>query len=70
MRAVWKNIIPHCVSNFPGFEAEVRGAVAEIRQLGLDLGMSERDDGNVKELDSHDADLNDEDLLNLRGMCI
>ncbi len=66
MRAVWKNIIPHCANDFAGFEAEVTGAVTEIMQLGLEMGMADMDDGNVREfLDSHNGDLNDDELLDL-----
>ena len=48
MRAVWKKIIPHCVNDFLGFEAEVTGAVTEIMQLGLKIGMADMDDDNVR----------------------
>ena len=66
MRAVWQKIIPHCSNDFGGFEAQVTEAVTEITQLGINLGMSELDNDNVRELlNSHDVDLNDEDLLNL-----
>ena len=68
-RAVWKNIIPHCSHDSEGFEAEVTGAVMEIVQLGLRMGMADMDDGNARELlDWHNGDLDDY-LLDLEQEC-
>ena len=39
MRAVWKNLLPHCANDFGGFEPQVQTVVENIVQIGKDLGF-------------------------------
>jgi hypothetical protein len=47
LRVAWQNIIPHCASNFKGFENEVTRVINDITKLGFDLGLKEIEKGDA-----------------------
>jgi hypothetical protein len=63
---VWQKTIPHCANDFKGFENEVTRVINDITKLGFDLGLKEIEKGYVQDLlQSHDIELDDEDVINL-----
>jgi hypothetical protein len=66
LTAVWQKIIPHCANDFKGFENEVTRVINDITKLGFDLGLKETEKGDVQDLlQSHNKELDDEDLIKL-----
>lgn len=66
LRAAWQRIIPNCANGFKGFKDEVNRVINDITKLGIDLGLTEIEKGDVQDLlQSHDKELDDEDLIDL-----
>jgi hypothetical protein len=66
LRAAWQKIIPHCANEFKRFENEVTCVINDITKLDFDLGLKEIEKRDVQDvLQSHDEELDDEDLINL-----
>jgi hypothetical protein len=70
LRAVWQKIILHCANDFKGFENEVTCVINDITKPGFNPGLKEIEKGDVQDLlQSHDKELDDEDLINLEREC-
>ncbi|KAK9728863.1 hypothetical protein QE152_g16999 [Popillia japonica] len=66
MRAVWKNIPLRCANDLHEVETEIQDTIAEINNLGINLGFTYLDTECVEELlQSHDKELEVEDLIRL-----
>ncbi len=64
MRAVWKNILPHCSNDFVGFEPQVEKVVENIVQIGKELGFQNVDNENVHDwINFHSGELYNETLV-------
>ena len=68
IRAVWQRILPHCGNNFPGFDTVTKldSTINEIKDFGINLSFTDLNREDVEELlNSHDKELEIDDLVNL-----
>jgi hypothetical protein len=66
LRAAWQKIFPHCANDFKELENEVTRVINDVTKLDFDLALKEIEKGDVQDLlQSHDKELDDEDLINL-----
>ena len=70
MNGVWRHISPECINDFSSFTPTLPQVQQEIIRLARDVGFEEVNKEDVEEvLVSHEEDLTNEELMQLKQQC-